>query len=356
MGQVCLACSDKENSMEPNNYMGCSESHAFMGSDTADLGKWYDVNAHKYVKYLPLCENTTHENPIHDHQCDTTFSYCWYEQCRNTDVGQDDSKCWSKKDLTSPPKCSESATPKYTELEMKYDGEVYVEYTCCDDNDDSGREKHGICYDNNNYNQYHGGIVEALIAMLLLLICVVSALCVCFYCIHHHHNKNYTHNRHINNSNAINVNNSNNQFGAVQMIRVSTPQTVQVTLPANAVPGQSIRVALPSGQHMQVTVPVGATGGSTLTVQYQSPGPSTSSYTNRGAVPQNRDVPQLPQHDWNDKSSGAHVIPQGYGGASKGFTTTPGNGMVTPMVVSIPRVVAQPVQPMQMQMVPQQNV
>lgn len=44
--------------------MGCSESHAFMGSDTADLGKWYDVNAHKYVKYLPLCENTTHENPI----------------------------------------------------------------------------------------------------------------------------------------------------------------------------------------------------------------------------------------------------------------------------------------------------
>merc|ERR1712166_1248752 len=125
--QVCLACSDKENSMEPNNYMGCSESHAFMGSDTADLGKWYDVNAHKYVKYLPLCENTTHENPIHDHQCDTTFSYCWYEQCRNTDVGQDDSKCWSKKDLTSPPKCSESATPKYTELEMKYDGEVYVE-------------------------------------------------------------------------------------------------------------------------------------------------------------------------------------------------------------------------------------
>merc|ERR1712028_106128 len=82
-----------------------------------------------------------------------------------------------------------------------------------------------------------------------------------------------------------------------------------------------IRVALPSGQHMQVTVPVGATGGSTLTVQYQSPGPSTSSYTNRGAVPpitpQNRDVPQLPQHDWNDKSSGAHVIPQGYGGASK---------------------------------------
>ena len=358
--QVCLACSDKENSMEPNNYMGCSESHAFMGSDTADLGKWYDVNAHKYVKYLPLCENTTHENPIHDHQCDTTFSYCWYEQCRNTDVGQDDSKCWSKKDLTSPPKCSESATPKYTELEMKYDGEVYVEYTCCDDNDDSGREKHGICYDN-NYHRYDNSIVGALIAMLLLLICVVSALCVCFYCIHHHHNKNYTHNRHINNSNAINVNNSNNQFGAVQMIRVSTPQTVQVTLPANAVPGQSIRVALPSGQHMQVTVPVGATGGSTLTVQYQSPGPSTSSYTNRGAVPipitpQNRDVPQLPQHDWNDKSSGAHVIPQGYGGASKDFTTTPGNGMVTPMVVSIPRVVAQPVQPMQMQMVPQQNV
>ena len=346
--------------IEPNNNMGCSESHAYMGSDTANLGKWYDTNAHQYVKYLPLCETTNHENPIHDHQCDTTFSNCWYEQCRNTDVGQDDSKCWSKKDSTSP-KCSESATPKYTELEMKYDGEVYVEYTCCDDNDDSGREKHVMweCNDN-DYHHYDNSIVGALIAMLLLLICVVSALCVCFYCIHHHHNKNYTHNRHINNSNAINVNNSNNQFGAVQMIRVSTPQTVQVTLPANAVPGQSIRVALPSGQHMQVTVPVGATGGSTLTVQYQSPGPSTSSYTNRGAVPpitpQNRDVPQLPQHDWNDKSSGAHVIPQGYGGASKGFTTTPGNGMVTPMVVSIPRVVAQPVQPMQMQMVPQQNV
>ena len=25
---------------------------------------------------------------------------------------------------------------------MKYDGEVCVEYTCCDDNDDSGRDKY----------------------------------------------------------------------------------------------------------------------------------------------------------------------------------------------------------------------
>ena len=188
--QVCLACSDKENSMEPNNYMGCSESHAFMGSDTADLGKWYDVNAHKYVKYLPLCENTTHENPIHDHQCDTTFSYCWYEQCRNTDVGQDDSKCWSKKDLTSPPKCSESATPKYTELEMKYDGEVYVEYTCCDDNDDSGREKHyqisqKCSDDNDDDNDYPrssngSGGLGGLIAFLFFAPFVICYLCYAY--------------------------------------------------------------------------------------------------------------------------------------------------------------------------------
>ena len=81
---------------------------------------------------------------------------------------------------------------------MKYDGEVYVEYTCCDDNDDSGREKHVMweCNDN-DYHHYDNSIVGALIAMLLLLICVVSALCVCFYCIHHHHNKNYTHNRRV---------------------------------------------------------------------------------------------------------------------------------------------------------------
>ena len=142
--RVPLSSYEYENwrTSQPNNKGGCDESHAIMG--TRYLGKWYDTNAYQYVKYIPLCENinTTHENPIHDHQCDTTFSNCWYEQCRNTGVGQDDSKCWSKKDSTSPPKCSESATLKYTELEMKYDGEVYVEYTCCDDNDDSGRDKY----------------------------------------------------------------------------------------------------------------------------------------------------------------------------------------------------------------------
>jgi len=144
-----------------------------MGSDTANLGKWYDTNAHQYVKYLPLCENTNHENPIHDHQCDTTFSNCWYEQCRNTDVGQDDSKCWSKKDSTSPPKCSESATLKYTELEMKYDGEVYVEYTCCDDNDDSGRYKYSQisqqCYDDIDSDEDYMPILVFLPMFFLFL-------------------------------------------------------------------------------------------------------------------------------------------------------------------------------------------
>jgi len=187
---------------EPNNNMGCSESHVSMGSDTANLGKWYDTNAHQYVKYLPLCENTNHENPIHDHQCDTTFSNCWYEQCRNTDVGQDDSKCWSKKNSTSTPKCSESATPKYTELEMKYDGEVYVEYTCCDDNDDSGREKHGKCYDDSDDDPRlsNGAIVGVILAATFVVIVII---CVPLFFFVKILKKQYEQSKNINDTNDI---------------------------------------------------------------------------------------------------------------------------------------------------------
>jgi hypothetical protein len=74
---------------EPNNYMGCSESHAFMGNGRDEIyqeydflpGKWYDVSAHDYVEFIPLCEYVTHAEPIHDHECDKTLAYCLYEQC-----------------------------------------------------------------------------------------------------------------------------------------------------------------------------------------------------------------------------------------------------------------------------------
>ena len=357
----CFDCDskrDQEKYAEPNNFDDCSESHVFLGIEddgaSGEHGFWYDVNAHEQIELLPLCEKITHTSPIHDHECDAVYSSCWYEQCQNHPVGSDGSKCWSLKESSSsssssgsgssndPPKCSENAIPKYTNLEMEYDFKNYQEYTCCDENDFSGRGKHGFCYDKEDYND-ENNIWGAFV--LLVLVCgLFMGICICIYCVYNHHNKTY-----VRRGSTANV---QPRTGSIQMITTSqTQHQATIQLPANAMPGQQLNVMLPTGQQIQVTVPANATGGSVLTVQYQMtipPLPSSSPYiTNQTSLPpQNRDVPVIPEN-WNDKGGGGvQVIPRSahQSGAQK---------VVAPMVISHPMVrPVQPVQPMVLQPTP----
>jgi hypothetical protein len=340
----CSKCSkeDQRSYSEPNNFGGCSESHAFMASgdfegETYERGKWYDVLAHEYVELLPLCEYTMHSVPIHDHECDSAFAFCWYEQCENEQVGKDSSSCWAKKN-GSLPKCSANAVPKYTDLEMFYKskkedvGTLYREYTCCDEKDTLGRTKRGFCYEDGGVGN---GYIGALLFLLFCCCCGIGVItvCVCMnrYC------------RHSSKTSQI----VQHQSGSIQMINMGqyqSPQSASVIVPHGAVPGSIMLVNLPNGTSMHVTVPNGAVPGSVLNVECGGSGSGSGSVLQ----PQNRNVPELPAHNWNDKLSSQpiHVTP--IGTSSSGISNNGGGGSgfsseqrATPFVISEPIIISQ---------------
>jgi hypothetical protein len=305
----CLGCEHDYQS-EPNNWDSCSESHTFMRSNK----EWYDVNAHQEVEFYPLCESIQHATPIHDHHCDAKFQQCYYEQCENDEVGEDGSSCWAKINSSAPPKCDENAVPKYTDLEMTlWDGTAYREFTCCDDqgstSSDKGRDqKFGLCYDDGDRRDEladFGGMLLGIFVLVGIGCCF--GVCCMFM---------------RKNDQVVSRNNQqHNNGGGVQMMNMGQQQRqmqMQVTVPPNANPGQVMMISLPSGQTMQVTVPNGARPGTTMTVQYQAAASNSyiSAPQNVPSIPQNMDVPQLPQHDFDDKSTVTHVVPVGSGGGS----------------------------------------
>lgn len=241
-----------------------------------------------------------------------------------------------------------NAVPKYTDLEMTYTSTqngkdtstTYREYTCCDDQDNSGRTKHGYCYgDFDHYQDW-----SWLLGLFVLFCCCALggiAVCVC-YCLC----RNKQHSSHVVHQQQQHV-----QRGSVQMVNMgqlqTTPQIVQVTVPANGVAGSTMMVQLPNGTSMQVTVPMGAGPGSVLTVHSEVMGGGGGG----GALvqPPNRNVPALPTEDWNDKSERLpiRVIPLMSGGGGGGGGGGRGGVGRAPIAVSEPIVV--PRQQLQLQ-------
>ena len=375
--ETCDKCdeNDKKRYEEHNNHEECVENQVVMSAGShqdhqndegGQEGKWYKVSAHEAIEYYPLCEYTTWENPMHDHECDATFAFCWYEQCRNDPVGTDGSACWTKatpaldldhrgrqrsskqdsKQSQSQSKCSENYQAKYTDLEMIYtaDGSrqaiTYREYTCCNDQDDSGRTKHGLCYEEKGANW--GAFL--VIVMLCFLVC--GGLFFCFLCLRQRNNKHHAVHQQQQHQPHQHQQQFQPQMG-VQMINMGRlqqqPQMIRVTVPANGVPGSTILVPLPNGGAMHVIIPPGTIPGNVLNVQVGGGGGG-------GVVPiqpvqnrQNRDVPQLPAHNFV-KVTSVMAVPINSGGAYKQQHQQPNailqTQLATPMMISEPQIVS----------------
>ena len=201
---------------------------------------------------------------------------------------------------------------------------TYREYTCCDEDDQSSRTKHGFCYEDHDKFDVWGLLFFVAFACSIVVGCVVC-------CKHNHKNRIHQQQRQQqqqqhNNTNATRI-------GSVQMVTMNAPaQMVRVTVPPNGVPGGTMLVNLSNGTTMQVVIPQGAQPGAILNVQ-------------RGRAPQpvqnvapmrNLNVPPLPIHIQKGVTRvPANAIVMNTGGAYKQQYAT---------LASAPRVVPQQVQ------------